>query len=134
MRKVVFVCFLVCFLLLITPCVNSIEYQNQKNFITSELETMDYSSFVKMMKQIPKDERRVLLRDAIQNIPPEGVICFVLMYLWFWSWVLAGYLPVMFISDIIWKFAEKLGCRFTTPSSRFSTNTDTPCTSCALEE
>jgi len=135
MRKVVVVCFLACFLLLITPCVNSIEYQNQKNIITSEIETMDYSSFVKMVKQILKDERRALLRDAIQNVDPEGVICFVLMYLWFWSWVIAGYLPLTFISDIILRFAEKLGCRFATPpSSRFSINSDAPCTSCALKE
>jgi hypothetical protein len=135
MRKVVVICFLSCFLLLISPCVNSIEYQNQKNIITSGIETNDYSSFVKMLKKIQKDKQRALPRDAIQDVHPDGVICFVLMYLWFWSWVLDGYLPLKLITDIIFRFAEKLGCRFANPpSSRFSINYNAPCTSCALED
>ena len=57
------------FLLLITPCVNSIEYKNQKNIIISEIETMDYNSFITMMKQIQKDELRALFKEASQNKP-----------------------------------------------------------------
>ena len=67
------------FLLLMVPNVNSIEYQNQKNIITSEIETMDYFSFVKMVKQIPKDELRALLKDAVQNLPDDPAICDILL-------------------------------------------------------
>ena len=83
MKKVMIIgCFITGFLLLMIPNVNSIEYQNQKNIITSEIETMDYSSFVKMVKQILKDERRALLMDTIQNVSDEPAICDVLFLLY----------------------------------------------------
>ena len=80
MRKVVIIgSFIAGFLLLMVSNVNSIEYQNQKNIITSEIETLDYPSFVKMMKQIPKDELRALLKDTIQNLSDEPAICDLLL-------------------------------------------------------
>lgn len=80
MRKVVIIgCFLAVFLLLMVPNVNSVEFQNQKNVITSEIEIMDYSSFVKIVKQIPKDELRALLKDTNQNLPDDPAIYDILL-------------------------------------------------------
>lgn len=67
MRKtLLFGCMLAVFLLLMIPNVNAIEYQNQKQLITSKLKTIDYSSFVKTIKNTPKNDWRIILKNIIQ--------------------------------------------------------------------
>lgn len=129
MRKTIIVGnILASFLLLMIPNVNSIENQNHKNIMTSEIEAMDYHSFIKMVKQMPKDERRALYKGVIQgsyNDPPRcddlenlaalgvmllifGIGVFILMYAIF--------------------FAAILGCDWVQPP------TDNSCSTCAFEE
>jgi hypothetical protein len=111
MRKVVIIgCFITSFLLLMIPNVNSIEYQNQKNIITSEIETMDYSSFVKMVKQIPKDELRALLKDTIQNLSDEPAICDLLLFIFLFCLIMV--VTIVF-ALIIYIYAYLLGCEWT---------------------
>ena len=120
------------FLLLMVPNVNSIEYQNQKNIITSEIETMDYFSFVKMVKQIPKDELRALLKDTVKNLSNDTAICKILLLIFLFCLIMIVSIPLAFI---IYFFAYIQGCKWVIiiqPS--LTINTDSPCSSCALEE
>ena len=111
MRKVMIIgCFIAGFLLLMIPNVNSIEYQNQKNIITSEIETMDYSSFVKMVKQIPKDELRALLKDTVQNLSDEPAICDIL-FLIFIIFSLTIFRVLLF-AFLIYLYAYLIGCEW----------------------
>jgi hypothetical protein len=110
MRKVVIIgCMIAGFLLLMVPNVNSIEYQNQKNIITSEIETMDYSSFVKIVKQIPKDELRASLKDTIQNLPAEPAICDILLLIFILCLFTFFLVPFAFI---IYIYAYLIGCEW----------------------
>jgi len=69
MRKTItFRCLLAVFLLMMIPTVNAIEYQNQKQLITSKIETMNYASCVKMVKQTLKNESLPILKIIIQII------------------------------------------------------------------
>jgi hypothetical protein len=111
MRNVVIIgCIIAGFLLLMVPNVNSIEYQNQKNIITSEIETMDYFSFVKMVKQIPKDELRALLKDTIQNLPIEPANCDILQLIFILCLFTFFLVPFAFI---IYIYAYLIGCEWT---------------------
>ena len=133
MRKVVIIgCFIAGFLILMVPNVNSIEYQNQKNIITSEIETMDYPSMIKMLKQIPKDELRALLKDTVQNLPNNPAICDILLLIFLFCLIMI--ISIAF-ALIIYIYAYLLGCEWTIiikPS--LTINTDSPCSSCALEK
>jgi len=120
------------FLMLMVPNVNSVEFQNQKNIITSEKVTMDYPSFVKMVKQIPKDELRTLLKDAIQNLPDALTICDILLLIFLVCLIM---IVSIALALIIYVYAYLLGCEWTIiikPS--LTINTDSSCSSCALEE
>jgi hypothetical protein len=111
MRKVMVIgCFIAGFLLMMIPNVNSIEYQNQKNIITSEIEIMDYSSFVKMVKQIPKDELRALLKDTVQNLSDEPAICNLL----FLIFILFSFtiFRVLLFAFLIYVYAYLIGCEW----------------------
>jgi hypothetical protein len=111
MRKVMVIgCFIAGFLLLMIPNVNSIEYQNQKNIITSEIEIMDYSSFVKMVKQIPKDELRALLKDTVQNLSDEPAICNLL----FLIFILFSFtiFRVLLFAFLIYVYAYLIECEW----------------------
>jgi len=111
MRKVVIIgCFIAGFLILMVPNVNSIEYQNQKNIITSEIETMDYPSMIKMLKQIPKDELRALLKDTIQNLSNDPAICDILLLIFLLCCITIVLIPFAFI---IYIFAYLQGCEWT---------------------
>ena len=69
MKKILLVGFIfTIFLLFMQPNVHAIEYQNQKYLITSKLAILDSSSFVKMVKQTPKNEWRILLKNIIQIV------------------------------------------------------------------
>ena len=143
MRRVVIIgCIIVGFLLLMIPNVNSIEYQNQKNIIISEIETRDYTSFMTMMKQITKDELRALLREAGQNKPDDLFICDFLyncfkycLFLYMFS-----LLPGLLMALIVAAFAKSIGCDWASyPETsslvvRFSTHVTTPCIRCSMEE
>ena len=110
MRNVVIIgCIIAGFLLLMVPNVNSIEFQNQKNIITSEIETMDYSSFVKMVKQIPKDELRALLKDTIQNLSDEPAICHLLLLIFLVCLIMV--VSIAF-ALIIYVYAWLIGCEW----------------------
>jgi hypothetical protein len=111
MRKVVISgCFIAGFLILIVPNVNSIEFQNQKNIITSEIEIMDYSSFVKNVKQIPKEELRALLKDTFQNLPNNPTICDILLLIFLFCLIMI--ISIAF-ALIIYVYAYLLGCEWT---------------------
>jgi ABC-type phosphate transport system permease subunit len=127
MRKVViFGSFLAVFLLLMIPNVNSIETLNQKEIISHVQETIDYPSFVKMVKQIPKDEWRALLKDVIQNSPVDTLFCQLLQYIFLILVVTIAGIPLAFL---VYSIAKEYGCEWVS-----STNTDNPCSSCELEE
>jgi hypothetical protein len=120
------------FLLLMIPNVNSIEFQNQRNIINNVKETMDYPSFVKMVKQIPKDELRALYKDAIRNVSNDTAICKILLLIFLVCLILV--VSIAF-ALIIYVYAYLLGCEWTIiikPS--LTINTDSPCSSCALEK
>jgi len=111
MRKVMIIgCFIAGFLMLMVPNVNSVEFQNQKNIITSEIETMDYSSFVKIVKQIPKDELRALLKDIVQNLPDDPAICNKLFIIFLLCCITIVLIP---FALIIYFLAYVLGCEWT---------------------
>jgi hypothetical protein len=126
MKKIIIGCFLSGFLLLITPCVNSIEYQNQKNLVTSGMGKMDYASFVNMVNQIPKDEWRALLKDKVHNFTGYSM-CEILFILFLVFLILV---VTIYLAYIVWNMACFLNCDFTGPFLK----TDAPCTSCAFEE
>ncbi len=126
MKKIIIGCFFAGFLLLITPCVNSIEYQNQKNLVISETEKMDYATFVNMINQIPKDEWRALLKDKIHNFT-DSSMCDKLFILFLLFLILV---VTIYLAYIVWEMAYFLNCDFTGPVL----NTDAPCLSCAPEE
>jgi len=130
MRKVIiFGCCLAGFLLLMVPNVNSIEFQNQKNIITSEMETIDYASFMKIVKQVPKDERRVLRQDIIQNLPNILDICQLLLFFC----VLFLLISPRIANNILY-LASNMECGWAGAPHAYQQNTNTPCSSCALEE
>jgi hypothetical protein len=116
MRKVLIVgSFLACFLLLMVPNVNSIEFQNQKNIITSEIVTMDHASLVKMVKQMPKNEVKLLLKDARQTVLDDPSICDTLKTL-FYFFLLLFVITNIVIFEIIFfifgEFAIRIKCDF----------------------
>jgi hypothetical protein len=111
MQKVVTIgCFIASFLMLMIPNVNSVEFQNQKNIITSKIETIDYSSFVKMVKQIPKDELRALLKNTIQNLPTDPTICDILLFIFLVCLIM---IVSIAFTLIIYVYAYLIGCEWT---------------------
>jgi hypothetical protein len=151
MRKIViFGSILSGFLLLMIPSINAIEYQNQKNIITSEKETIDYPYFVKIVKQIPKDELRTILKNITQILGKVLHIILAALYLLFSTvlhiikatlhllfstvlhiikaalFLLFSVEIIIIIPFIIWAISSFL------PQSYKYNNTNTPCSSRAL--
>jgi hypothetical protein len=84
MKKIIiFGSILSCFLLLMIPSINAIEYQNQKNIITSEKETIDSPYFVKIVKQLPKVELRTILKNITQILGKVLHVILAALYLLF---------------------------------------------------
>ena len=75
-KKMLFGCFIACFVLLMMPNVNSIEIQTQKNNINSKSEGLNYTSFVKAIKNIPKEEYKEITKRIIQDNENDSMFRF----------------------------------------------------------
>lgn len=117
-KKYVLVAFLAVFLMLSVPLVKSLEFQNQKKIIESEVEALDCDCLVETVEQMAKYQRLALLKNILQKAggnEDNETICLLagLLYLIGFVFIIGIIgIPILFLANYLDK---KYDCRIYTP-------------------